>query len=347
MKTATLAVYTRQLAVMVRSGIPILASLEGLTRGEDSRLNEAFREVGRKVSNGSYLSQALASMPQIFPIYYVGIVQVGERSGSLSMLLDRLADNLDRSTRLRRRLVSALTYPLVLITTSIGLLSFLLAYILPLMEPLFAQVGGELPLLTRLCLGMAHGLRRPEVWAMLLLAATGLGMAGTQIAQAEAHSPLKRSRDRLLLRLPAIGKLLRLATLGGLLRLFSLLLTAGVEIRAALGILRATVVFEDFQEALLLADEGLRDGDSLAEALGRGGAFPRGCLQMVRVAEESGRMDKMLDTAASLYEDAAENLADTLVDLMEPLLLCVASALVGIVCIAVLLPWLTLLSKLS
>jgi type II secretory pathway component PulF len=346
-KTATLAVYTRQLAVMVRSGIALLTALEGLTRGEDKVLNEAFDAVANRVRTGSYLSQALAAFPQLFPAFYLGIVQVGERSGSLSLLLDRLSDNLERSTRLRRRLLSALTYPLVLITTSIGLLTFLLAYILPLMEPLFAQVGGELPLLTRACLALAHALQKPQTWAMLLLAGIALGIVGNQIAHAEPHSPLKRSRDRFLLRLPGIGGLLKLATLGGMLRLFALLLAAGVEIRSALGILRSTVVFEDFQDALLLAEEALTEGDSLAEALGRGEAFPRGCLQMIMVAEESGRMDKMLDTAASLYEDAAEHLADTLVDLLEPLLLCVASVLVGVVCVAVLLPWLTLLSKLS
>lgn len=347
MKTANLAIYTRQLAVMVRSGIPLLTALEGLTRGEDRVLNVAFGTVAHKVRTGSYLSQALGTMPQLFPLFYVGIVQVGERSGSLSLLLDRLADNLERSTRLRRRLLSALTYPLVLITTSIGLLTFLLAYILPLMEPLFEQVGGQLPLLTRACLALAHALQTPSTWAVILLVAIGAGIVGNQIAHAEPHSPLKRSRDRFLLRLPGIGTLLRLATLGGMLRLFALLLTAGVEIRVALGILRSTVVFEDFQEALVLAEEALREGDSLAEALGRGDAFPRGCLQMIMVAEESGKMDKMLETAASLYEDAAEHLADTLVDLLEPLLLCVASVLVGVVCVAVLLPWLTLLSKLS
>lgn len=342
-----LSVYTRQFAVLVRAGIPLVPALESLARGDNEKLNVAFREVSRRVQNGSYLSQALASFPTLFPPFYLGLVQVGERSGSLSMVLDRLAENLERRERIRKRLVSALVYPVVLTVVSLALLLFLIAYILPLMEPMFAQVGTELPWLTRICLALAHALQRLETWAGLALIGVVIGLAGMQVAQAERYSPLRRSRDRLLLQLPGLGALLRYGTLSNLLRLFALLLSAGLEMRSSLALLRSTVQFHQFEESLQQAEDGLLEGEDLADALGRGEAFPRGCLQMIRVAEESGRVPQMLEAAAGLYEDNAETLVGTLVDLLEPLLLCAASILVGVVCVAVLLPWMQLLSKLT
>lgn len=344
---ARLALYTRQLAVLVRCGVPLPQSFRSLARGDDPILNLTSSQVADQIETGMYISAACGQHPHVFPIYYLGLLQVGEASGTLSQLLEELARHLDRSDRVSKKVRQALTYPLVLCVTCLALLLFLIAYILPLMAPLFEQAGAPLPLLTRACLWLATALGRPESWAGLALLG-GLGyLLFVQVQEAEINSPLRRSRDSFLLGLPLLGQLLRWTILAQLFKLTGLMAGAGVEIRLIISTVYRCISYQEYREALLDVEDALMEGGSLAEALEVSPLFPPGAIQMVTVAEETGRLPQMLRIAAELYEDQAETLTGTLVDLLEPLLLCAASLLVGTVCVAVLLPWMSLLSHLG
>ena len=341
---AALALYTRQLAVLFRSGVPIVDGLQCVARGEDAKLNAVYADVGRRLQAGNYLS---AAMKPHFPLYYVGLVKVGEESGSLQLVLERLADYLEARNRLERRIVSALTYPLVLALVSTALLLLLTVYIMPLMEPLFAQVGGQLPWITRLLLAFSHQFWRVESWATLGLVLLLAGFAVKQLFEAEPGTPLRRLRDRAVLEAPLFGKLARWSMIAELLRLFSLMAAAGIGIRQILRTLRESLQHTDFQDALLLMDQALQDGCTLAQAMNRSPVFPGPCVSMVQIAEESGRLAVMLDKVAGLYEDNVETLTGDIVALLEPLLLCFSSLFVGVVCLATLLPWLQLVTRLT
>ena len=342
---ATLAIYTRQLALMFRCGIPLQTCLHSLSKGEHEGLNRAFAETSLRVTQGVYLSTALARFPEYFPPYYLGLLQVGESTGTVHVLLERVAEYLENNADLEKRVRSALVYPVVLVIVSGALLTFLLAYILPIMRPMFDTAGVELPWLTRFCLSCAEGLRRLDVWAVIAFGMTVAALGIRQVMAAEPHSPLRRTRDRIVLELPLIGKVVSWATIAQLLRLMALMLAAGIDIRAVLRSLRATLSNQDFQDALGLVEECLTQGGTLAQGLHRSPLFPLGCVAMVRVAEETGCLTKMLETIAGLYEENAELATMTMLELLEPLLLCGASLVVGTVCIAALLPWMQLLSR--
>lgn len=164
-----LSLYTRQLAVLVRCGVPLPQSFRALTRGDDATLNLTFGQVADQIETGMYMSGACGQHPHVFPIYYLGLLQVGEASGTLCHLLEELARHLERADKIFKRVRQALVYPLVLCLTCSLLLVFLLTYILPLMGPLFEQAGAPLPWLTRVCLALATALQRPESWAGLAL----------------------------------------------------------------------------------------------------------------------------------------------------------------------------------
>ena len=343
---ARLSLYTRQLAVLINCGVPFPQSFRSLTRGDDPTLNRTFSQVADQIETGMYVSGACGQHPHVFPLYYLGLLQVGEASGSLARLLEELATHLDRSDRLQKKVRQALVYPLVLCTTCLLLLLFLLTYILPLMTPIFEQAGAPLPLLTRTCLALANALNRPETWAGLGLLAGAAYLLFRQVQEAEVNSPLRRSRDRFLLGFPALDQLLRWTVLAQTFKLMALMVGAGVEIRLIISTVYRCVNYQEYREALLEVEDALMEGASLAEALQRSPLFPSGAVQMVTVAEETGRLPQMLKIAAELYEDQAATLTGTLVDLLEPLLLCAASLLVGTVCVAVLLPWMSLLTHL-
>lgn len=343
---AQLSLYTRQLAVLIRCGVPIPQSFRALTHGESQALNQAFNQVADQIETGTYISTSCSMHPHIFPLYYLGLLQVGEASGTLCHLLDELASYLNRAHTVSKKIYQALTYPLILCCACLILLLFLLAYILPLMAPLFAQAGAPLPWLTQGCLAIAEALGKIETWAGIALTGSLIFLLFLQIQQAEINSPLRQSLDEILLRLPLIGKLWRWTVVAQILKLLALMVKAGVDIRLIIATIYRSMSLQEYRQALLDMEDALMEGKSLSEALQVSGAFPVDSVHMVAVGEESGRLQQMLEVSAKLYEEQAITLTDTLITLLEPILLCIASLLVGTVCIAILLPWMSLLSQL-
>ncbi len=335
MKVSALALATRQISVMYRAGVPLVSCLEFLT---DSPV---FAQIRQRVNAGVYLSKAMGEFPGAFPGYYLALVRVGEESGSLETVLHQLAEHLEKSLRLRRQVASALVYPAVLAVVSLGLIGVLTLYILPAMEPLFAQTGRPLPLLTQLVLSAVRLARHPAAPGWLLLAGGLLAILVYQARVQEVDSGLRQGISRALLRL----SLVRATTNARLLRMLGLMLTAGMNLRKILECLIEGAEHHELRLALQRSGELLEDGLPLSEALR--GTLPRSALIMLASGEEAGRLAAMAQRTADLYEEQVEYATTSLAALLEPLILVATSAFVGLISLATLLPWISLLGELG
>jgi len=336
--------FFRALATLVRAGVSLRRALDvTIDRCGDAALREALRAVRADVEHGSALSEAFARRPRAFSPLDVAMVRAGEAGGILDDVLERLAAFLERDGELRKRLSAALAYPLVVVTASAGLVLFLLIRIVPMFEQMFASFHVELPLATRLLLSVAAAARGPLPWAcaaVVALAALALGAAARIPAGALAL-------DRCRLALPIVGPLLKKTITARLARTLATLLRAGVELVAAIEILRPVASSASFSGALARVDVALRHGDALATPLAASRLFDPLAVALVRVGEETGLVDEMLLNVAAYFESDVEAAIATLGAVLEPALIGVLGAVVGFIVFSVFLPLYSLIGAVS
>jgi general secretion pathway protein F len=322
--------FTQQLSTLLDAGIPLDRALTILVElSVSARFRETVRDVGQSVRTGSSLADALSRHhPRPFSRLYINTVRAGERGGVLEVALRRLAEHLEAARELREAITSAMIYPALLLAVGVGAVIFLMTFVLPRFAVILSDLGQGLPLPTRLLLGASEALAT-YWWAIALVLLGGL-LAWQLVTRSEGGG---LAVHRGLLRLPLLGDLVRKAEVGRFARTLGTLLHAGVPLLAALGVAREVSQNRVLGLALGTVQEGVKRGDGLARPMGETGAFPALAVHMVRVGEETGRLEEMLGRVATVYESEIRVAIRRLISLLEPVIIL----LLGLVVLAIVL----------
>ncbi|MFP6610246.1 MAG: type II secretion system F family protein [Deltaproteobacteria bacterium] len=325
-----LTLFTRELATLLRAGLPLDRSLQSLGQlTPNANLKSITGAVLARVREGTALSEALAEHDRVFSVLYTSMVKAGEAGGVIETVLERLADYLERSDRSRDELRSAMTYPLVLAFVGGVSIMVLLTYVLPKFTVVFNDMGVAMPLSTRMVMAASEAVQ--SYWWVFLLAAVG---SAVMFLRYQA-TPAGRMRiDRGKLALPLGGDLLRNVQVGRFARTLGTMLKSGVPLLQALDIVRATLTNRILSEALGSVERDVREGKGLAQPLERTTVFPPLALQMVAVGEETGRLDDMLLVVAEHCDRDVNNTVTRLMAMLEPAMLLVMGLVTGFIVIA-------------
>ena len=333
-KLKDLAVFSRQFATMVNSGLPLLRTLAILEeQTESGELKKRLSEVRLDVERGSSLSGALARHPKTFPSLYVSMCRAGETAGTLDQVLLRLADTLEREVSLRQKVKSAMTYPIVVFAMVILILAAMLLFVVPTFKDLYASLGGTLPLPTRMLLSISDFLRR--FFPFFVAAVIGLMF----LFRWWKNTPRgRRAVDRFKLRVPVFGPLFQKTALARFARTLGVLNKSGVPILQSLDIVAETVKNEVVADAVRDVQSGVKEGESIAGPLASHKVFPPMVVQMMAVGEETGALDAMLEKVADFYDEEVSSTVESLTSLIEPLMVAIVGGAVGLIVISLYLP---------
>lgn len=322
--------FSRQLAVFLKAGIPILAALEAIAEEmTDDFLREIVEDVITQLGQGLTFADAMDRHAEAFPAYYLGILRSAEYTGKLDIVLVQLAEYVERDVEARRKVTSALAYPSVILATSVVVVIVLVSFVLPKFEAFFKSLGATLPLPTRMLLNTAHFLTHR--W--YVLAAFGLLLAVLAILSVRTRRG-RETKDRLLLRLPVVGDLVRHVVLERFCRILSAMMQAGVPLTSALEVTTTAVSNTVYQQGLTTAREAMLRGEGLATPLIETGLFPPSARQMFRVGESTGTLDEQLETAAIYFDRELDYKIKGFTTLFEPAVLLFVGLVVGFVAIA-------------
>jgi general secretion pathway protein F len=332
--TTALAVWTRQLAGLVNSGLPIERALSALSEEADTpRQRDLVSALRTEVNAGAPFAKALSQHPREFSAIFVAVIGAGEQSGHLGVVLERLADDLQAQQNLKGKLLAASLYPAIVSAVALLIVLFLLAYVVPQVAQVFSSNQRALPVLTRLMLGLSDVVK--NYW-WLALAALVAGMAALHTALKQPD--LRRRFDAAWLKLPLIGRLARGYNAARFASTLAMLATAGVPIlkalQAATDTLSNTALRHDAQEALVL----VREGAPLASALAQHPRFPRLLVMFSRLGEQTGTLPNMLQRAADQLSEEVQRRALQLATVLEPLLIVAMGGMVMLIVLAVMLP---------
>ncbi len=333
-KLKEIAVFSRQFATMVASGLTLLRSLSILAvQTENKQLATVIDQVRADIESGSSLSQALGRHPKEFNNLYRSMVRAGEVGGSLDRTLTDLADTIEKQVALRGKIRSAMTYPISVLALVLGILSAMILFVVPIFKNMYAQLGGKLPAPTLLLVSISniavHGA------PFVLLAVIALVVLYRRWVRTPAG---KSTRDSLLLRLPVFGALLRKTALARFAATLSTLLGAGVPVLESLEITSETVGNTVVARGVKAIAEGAKRGEPLTRPLADHPVFPPMVTQMMSVGEETGSLEALLRKVADFLEQEVERTVDALTSILEPLLIVVLGSAVGSMVIALYLP---------
>jgi len=339
-KLRSLQVFSRQFATMIDAGLNIVASLVILEQQtDDSRLAAVIREVRSDVEGGMLLSQAMARHPNAFDRLYISMIEAGEAAGILHTVLDRVAVQIEKEMKIRRRVKGAMIYPMVVLTFAILTLIGMLLFLVPVFQHIFSDLGGDLPTLTK---GVVAASNLVRGYWFILFPAMGLSIWGFRRWK---KTPAGRQVwDRFKLRVPGgIGKVVLKVTMARFSRTLATLVAAGVDIIKALEISGTTSGNWVVESALAEVRAKVHRGVPIAEPLIENPVFPPLVSQMVKIGEETGELQKMLDKIADFYEDEVDTSIASLTSIIEPLMMMGVGAIIGIIVIAMYLPMFKLL----
>jgi general secretion pathway protein F len=337
-----LAMMTRQAATLIGAGIPLVESLRALTeQTEHTRLKSVLGQVHDRVNEGASFADALAQT-DTFPNLYVSMVRAGEAGGALETVLERLADYLESQVRLRNKVSSILIYPLVMLGFAAFVVGVLVTVVLPQITQLLQTLDQPLPFYTRWIINGSTFVR--EAWWALLLAFVG-GLLGLRAAIRTA--PGRAFWDRLMLRLPVVGRSVRLIAISRFTRTLSTLLSGGLPIVRALSTAKDVANNTVLGQAIDEARESITEGASIAQPLRASGEFPPLVTHMIEVGERSGQLEAMLAKVADTYDEQVETMVTRLTALLEPLLILIMVGIVVVIILATLVPLLNITTSLG
>jgi type IV pilus assembly protein PilC len=335
-KLADLVVFSRQFATMINAGLPIVRALYVLSeQTENQKLKEVVVQVRKDVEAGLALSEALEKHPKVFSRLYVEMVRAGEIGGMLDEVLLRVADQLEGDQELRRKVKSAMTYPMVVLVLAILAASFMLIFIVPVFARMFEDLGGTLPLPTRVAMGISGILT--SIYGVLVYAAMGAAVFGFLRWKNTENG--RRVWGRISLRLPAkIGDVIQKVALARFARTLGTLSAAGVPILQAIEITATSSGNWVVENALLKSRDAIREGLPIYKPLEDEPVFPPMVIRMIAVGEETGDIDGMLGKIADFYESEVDATVKALTSIIEPLMIVVVGGIVGGIIIAMYLP---------
>jgi type IV pilus assembly protein PilC len=334
-KPRSMQVFSRQFATMIEAGLNIVAALVILEeQTDDMYLAEVISELRADVEGGLLLSQAMARHPKVFNNLYISMVQAGEASGMLDHVLDRVAEQIEKETKIKRRVKGAMVYPTVVFTFATLVLIAMLMFIVPIFAKIFTSLGGHLPMLTQVVVNASDLLRQRWYIVFPLMAFTIWGVLRYKKTESG-----RQQWDRLKLRIPMkIGEVVLKVTMARLLRTLATLVAAGVDIIKALEIAGSTAGNWLVETAVADVRVKVQEGVPIAEPLTQDPLFPPMVSQMVKIGEETGELEKMLSKIADFYEDEVDAAIQSLTSIIEPLMMIGVGFMVGIIVIAMYLP---------
>jgi type IV pilus assembly protein PilC len=342
-KLKQVAVFSRQFATMVNSGLPILRALSILAeQTENKELARVLGEARLDVEQGSSLSGALAKHDRVFNNLYISMVRAGETGGSLDSTLVRLAEMIEREVTLRGKIKSAMTYPVAVVALVVLIMSAMLLFVVPQFESIYASLDAKLPLPTRTLLAMSKAFK--SLWFLFLGGAIGARFFLKRWKQTE-HG--REVLDGLKLRVPVFGSLFHRTALSRFSSTLAMLLKSGVPILQSLEIVSETVSNKIIGKAITDVQLSVRDGESIAKPLTKHSVFPPMVVQMISVGEETGQVDTMLEKVATFYDQEVEAAVDALTSLIEPILIAVIGGCVGAAVVALYMPMFQVIEKLQ
>jgi type IV pilus assembly protein PilC len=339
-KARELLIFTRQLSTIVSAGLPLLQGLDILAdQTEDPNFGAVLDAISQDVESGETFSDSLRRYPKAFPDLYVSMVRSGEASGDLDGVLMQLADYLEAAEDLKRRIKSAMTYPVVAFAMIILIAGGLIFFVVPQFAEIFGSFGKALPLPTQILITLSDGMRTVTFWLGLV----GISVGGYFLFK--FYSSTKSGAyniDALKLRLPVFGILLRKVAVSRFTRTLSTLTRSGVNILLALEIVERTAGNEVFAKAIRESTDSVRNGETLGEPLARSEVFPPMVTRMIGVGEKTGALETMLMKIADFYDSEVRAMVDGLTSLIEPILIGMMGIVVGGIVLALFMPILQL-----
>ena len=327
-----LAQLTRQLATLLRGGLPLDAALNALA-SQRARYSEVLMGVRSRVQEGYSFAEALSASRRTFPELLVATIAAGERIGRLEEVLERLAEHFEKRQALRQQVRAALAYPMVLTVFSLAIVSLMLVYVVPQVTPVFVDSGVELPLLTRVLIAISD-FSRAWGWLALLAAAAGCGLLARVLRLPAARLKL----HRLLLRTPLLGTLSRELNSARLMQSLSTLTDAGVSVWESLRVAARMLTNLPMRQAAMDAAREVSEGKPAAEALDRDGLFSPLCIQLIASGEASGELHQLLGRASETQERELSARINTLTSLLQPVLIMLVGGFVLLIVLSVLMP---------
>ncbi len=330
-----IALFTRQLATMMKAGVPLVQSFEIVADGMDNpMMKELILKIRDEVSSGNSFAHAIKTQPDYFDDLFCNLVEAGEQSGSLETMLDRLATYKEKTEALKAKIKSAMNYPIAVLVVAGVVSGILLIKVVPQFEEIFAGFGAELPEFTQMVVNMS---RFMQDWWFAGVAA----MAAAYFAYKEAHKRSKKIQDgqeKLALKMPILGDILDKSCVARFARTLSTTFAAGVPLVDALESVSGAAGNVIYKEAILKIKDDVSSGIQLNYSMKQTNVFPNMVIQMVAIGEESGALDGMLDKAATYYEEMVDNAVDGLTSLMEPIIMSFLGVVIGGLIIAMYLP---------
>ena len=330
-----IAIFSRQLATMLKAGVPLVQAFDIIGKGhENPSMQTMLLSIKADLEGGDTLAEALKKKPQYFDELFCNLVKSGEHAGILDTLLDKVATYKEKTESMKKKIKKALTYPLAVIVVAFIVTSILLLFVVPVFEDLFKSFGADLPVFTQMVVNMSKGMK--EWWWIVL----GIIMLAVYvfIYFKRRSRPFNHFLDRTLLKLPVVGLILHKSAIARFSRTLSTMSAAGVPLVDALSSVAGACGNIIYNDAVLKMREEVATGQRLQFAMLQTHLFPHMVQQMVAIGEESGSMDDMLAKVADFYEEEVDNLVDNLSSLMEPFIMVILGILIGGLIIAMYLP---------
>lgn len=342
-KLKELAIYSRQLSVLIDAQLPIIQSLTILAEQTNNMyFKKVISSVREDVEAGSSLNQAKRKFPKVFDDLYCNLIASGEQSGSLDTMLQRLADYIERSVKLRGQVKQAMIYPAAIMSFAFLVAIFLLWKVIPIFSSIFADLGAKLPGLTRGVIGLSH-----FVTNYILFIFLGIIVAVILFRYYRKTPQGRMVTDRISLRLPLMGKLLSKVAISRVVRTLSTLLSGGVSMLEALQITSSTAGNAVIEKSVFDARQQVTEGNSLTDSFRSTGRFPFMMCQMVSVGEATGTLDTLLNKLADFYDDEVSASVGTLLSLLEPIMMIFVGGIVGTLILSMYMPIFSLMSQIQ
>ena len=332
-KTKDLVVFTRQLATMINAGVPMARSLNTLqTQTENKAFKEKLGQIAKKVESGIGLGKALAEHPEVFSNIYINMVSAGEEGGILDEVLNRLALQVEKDAEIKHKVKSAMAYPVVVSVITLVAFFGLMTFVIPKLGAIIQNIGGELPTLTRVMLSISSFMRSPIFIALVFIGGP-LAIFGLR-RYLRTDEGLYRFH-RILLKLPIVKVFITKVAIARFSRIFSSLMAAGVTVLVSIETTSSAIGNKVIERELLGASEKVRNGVPLSVSLAGSQVFPPIVSQMLAIGEETGQIDKILVKVAEYYETEVDTFVNALSSIIEPLMILVLGAIVGLVAASV------------
>jgi general secretion pathway protein F len=331
---AEIAMMTRQLASLVKANIPLVEALNALVEQiELPALKVIVAQVRQDVNEGSSLARAVTKHPKVFDNVFINMIEAGESSGTLGLVLLRLADLKEAQMRLRSKVISGMTYPALMMLVAVGLMIAIFTFVIPKLAQIFEQMNKQMPPLTAFLIGMSGFII--DYWYALL---TGFGLVTFLFIRWKSSATGKPKWDAITLRVPVVGNLVRMVAITRFAGTMGTLLGSGVPILSAMNIAKNLVANAPIANAIMNARENITEGQSIAEPLRKSGMFPPVVIHMIAIGEKTGELPEMLRNVAASYEEQVNTKIEGLTSLLEPIMIIGMGGVVAVIVLSIFVP---------